>query len=151
KFSQLYAMKNTGQTGGTNDADIDATDAWSTIHDAPSVVVAVIDTGVDYNHADLSANIYRVNGNVVGYDYANNDGDPMDDHSHGTHCSGTIGGVGNNGVGVAGVCWNVKIMPVKFLSSGGSGTLDAAILAVDFARNNGANVMSNSWGGGGYN
>jgi hypothetical protein len=111
--------------------------------------VAVIDTGVDYNHPDLAANILRDHaGRVIGHDFANNDADPMDDHGHGTHCAGTIGAVGNNGIGVVGVAHRVRIMPVKFLTAGGSGSLSNAILSIDFARTNGAHIMSNSWGGG---
>ncbi len=80
------------------------------------VVVAVIDTGVDYNHPDLAPNILRdAGGRVVGYDFANDDPDPMDDSGHGTHCAGTVGAVGDNGVGVVGVCPDVKIMPVKWI------------------------------------
>lgn len=165
-FSQLYGMNNTGQTGGTADADIDAPQAWALQTGSSAVKVAVIDTGVDYNHVDLAANAWTNPGEIAGnsidddgngyvddvhgYDFINHDGDPMDDHSHGTHCSGTIGGVGNNGIGVAGVCWNVKIIGVKFLSSGGSGAISDAVLCTDYARIVGANVMSNSWGGGGF-
>ena len=74
----------------------------------------------------------------------------MDDHYHGTHCAGTIGAVGNNGEGVAGVNWNIRIMAVKFLSSGGSGYTDDAIASVEYSTLMGANLSSNSWGGGGY-
>ncbi|HRF58965.1 MAG TPA: S8 family serine peptidase [Fimbriimonadaceae bacterium] len=166
KFSQLWGMRNTGQTGGTPGADIDATLAWQTITGSNTVKVAVIDTGTDYTHPDLAANAWinpgEIPGNLVdddgngyvddvrGYDFVNNDGDPMDDNAHGTHCFGTIGGVGNNGIGVAGVCWNVKVIGVKFLSAGGSGSTSNAILSVDYARIAGANIMSNSWGGGGF-
>ncbi|MBI1882662.1 MAG: S8 family serine peptidase [Chlamydiae bacterium] len=165
-FSQLYGLHNTGQTGGTADADIDAPEAWDTTKGASSVVVAVIDTGVDYTHPDLSANMWTNSGEIPnngldddgdgyvddyrGWDFVNEDNDPMDDNKHGTHVSGTIGGVGNNGTGVAGVCWNVKIMPLKFLSGSGSGYTSDAVEAVLYANKKGANVMSNSWGGGGY-
>ncbi|MHC4573778.1 MAG: S8 family serine peptidase [Planctomycetota bacterium] len=160
-------MHNTGQTGGKPDADIDAPEAWDIGTGSQDIVVAVIDTGVDYTHVDLAANMW-VNeaeyygtpgvdddGNgyvddIYGYDFRNNDGDPMDDHFHGTHCAGTVGAVGNNGEGVAGVCWNVRIMAVKFLSSGGSGTTEDAISSVEYTTLMGANLSSNSWGGGGY-
>jgi len=164
-FPLLYGMHNTGQTGGSVDADIDAPQAWAVQTGSSTIKVAVIDTGVDYNHPDLAANVWTNPGetpgngidddgngridDIHGYDFVNNDGDPMDDN-HGSHCSGTIGGVGNNGVGVAGVCWNVKIIGVKFLSAGGGGSLSNAILAIDYSRIVGANIMSNSWGGGGF-
>jgi len=149
-FSQLWGLRNTGQTGGTPRADISATTAWDTTTGNGSVIVAVIDTGVDYNHPDLQANILRDGANkVVGYDFANNDADPMDDNEHGTHCAGTIGAVGNNGTGVVGVCPSVKIMPMKFLAGDGSGSTSDAIKCIDWAREKRANVMSNSWGGGG--
>jgi len=167
KFANLWAMNNTGQTGGAADADIDASEAWDIIRQVPdNIVIAVIDTGVDYTHPDLASNMWHnpgeIAGNgidddgngyvddVYGYDFCNNDSDPMDDNSHGTHCSGTIGAVGNNGIGVTGVCWGVKIMAVKFLSSNGSGYTSDAISAIQYAVANGAKILSNSWGGGGY-
>ncbi|GAH88400.1 unnamed protein product, partial [marine sediment metagenome] len=85
-----------------------------------------------------------------GYDFYNNDGNPYDDHSHGTHCAGTIGGVGDNGIGVAGVNWQVKIMAVKFLSAYGSGSYSAAVSSILYATKMGAKISSNSWGGSGY-
>ncbi len=167
RFDELWGMHNTGQSGGAVDADIDAPEAWDIGTGGDDVVVAVIDTGVDYLHPDLALNMWEneaeKNGtpgvdddgngyidDIYGYDFCNNDGDPMDDHYHGTHCAGTIGAVGDNGEGVAGVCWTVKIMAVKFLSSGGSGWTSDAIKCVDYARLMGADVTSNSWGGGGY-
>ena len=151
RFPELWGLHNTGQSSGTVDADIDAPEAWDIATGSANVVVAVIDTGVDYNHPDLAANILRDgSGVVVGYDFYNADADPMDDHSHGTHVAGTVGAVGNNGVGVVGVSPTVRIMPVKFLGAGGSGTISGAIAAVDFARTNGAHIMNNSWGGGGF-
>ena len=166
-FGNLWGMNNTGQTGGTVDADIDAPEAWNLATGSRNVIVAVIDTGVDYTHPDLAANMWtntaELNGqsgvdddgngyvdDIYGYDFANGDGDPMDDHSHGTHCSGTIGGVGNNGVGVAGVNWNVRIMALKFLFAGGYGYTTDAISCVQYAVQMGAKLTSNSWGGGGY-
>jgi subtilisin family serine protease len=166
RFNELWGMNNTGQTGGSNDADIDATEAWDTQTGSDSTLIAVIDTGVDYNHPDLAANIWTNSAEIPnngvdddhnnyiddihGWDFANGDNDPFDDNLHGTHVAGTIGAVGNNGVGVAGVNWHVKIMPVKFLSGDGSGTLANALSAILYAANNKAKVMNNSWGGGGF-
>ena len=83
---------------------------------------------------------------VVGWNVVSGNGDPMDDHGHGTHTAGTIAAVGNNGQGVPGVNWQTKIMAVKFLNSGGSGVLDNGVKAIKYAVDNGAKVLSNSWG-----
>jgi subtilisin family serine protease len=165
-FGSLYGLHNVGQSGGTADADIDAPEAWDVSTGSSSMVVAVIDTGIDYNHPDLFSNIWvnqgEIPGNsldddgngfiddVHGYDFVNNDGDPMDDNSHGTHVAGTIGAIGNNGVGVVGVNWNVKMMALKFLSAGGSGSTSNAVRALDYAVAEGAKITNNSWGGGGF-
>ena len=165
-FNLLWGLENTGQTGGTAGADIDATRAWDVFTGSDDVVVVVIDTGTDYTHPDIAANAWanpgEIPGNgidddgngfiddVRGWDFYNDDNNPMDDHGHGTHCAGTIGAVGNNGIGVVGVNWTVKIMAVKFLSSGGSGSTSDAIDAISYATMMGVDVMSNSWGGGGY-
>ena len=151
----------------TSDVDVDAPEGWDVRTTAGSMVVAVIDTGVRHSHQDLAANMWvnsgEIAGNgvdddrngvvddVYGLDAYNNDGDPMDDEGHGTHCAGTVGGVGNNGVGIAGVAWGVKMMACKFLSNTGSGTDSDAIRCIDYARTKGARVLSNSWGGGGSN
>ena len=140
-YSYLWGLHNTGQTGGTADADIDAPEAWAVSTGSSSVIVAVVDTGVDYTHPDLAANC------VSGYDFINNDADPMDDNGHGTHCAGTIGAVGNNGIGVIGVAPGTKIMPLKFLSASGSGSTSNAIRAFAWGYANGARIFSNSWGG----
>lgn len=164
-FGELWGMHNTGQSGGTVDADIDAPEAWDAAT-GNNVIVAVIDTGVDYTHPDLAANMWinageiAANGvdddgngyvdDIYGIDACNSDTDPFDDHGHGTHCSGTIAGAGNNNVGVAGVCWQARIMGAKFLSAGGSGFSSDAIICINYAAMMGARVMNNSWGGSGY-
>jgi subtilisin family serine protease len=146
-----------------NDADIDAPEAWDTATDASAAIVAVIDTGVQYDHPDLAANMWvnpgeiPANGidddnngfvdDVYGADTLNEDGDPMDDMFHGTHCAGIIGAVGNNTQGVAGVCWKARIMALKFLDMYGSGDTVDAIEALQYATAMGARISSNSWGG----
>lgn len=163
RFGEQWDFNNTGQTGGTVDADIDAVEAWDIHTGSGNTIVAIIDTGVDYTHPDLAANIWTNtvefaglpgvddDGNglvddIHGYDFANNDGDPMDDHNHGTHVAGTIGAVGDNGVGVAGVNWDVQIMALKFLDASGNGNLSNAIRAINYAVANGATISNNSWG-----
>ena len=165
RFASLYGLHNTGQVGGTIDADIDAPEAWA-LQTGRQVVIAVIDTGVDYTHADLRNNIW-VNtdeipnngidddGNgyiddIRGWDFANNDNDPMDDNRHGTHVAGIIAAQGNNNTGVVGVNWSARIMPLKFMSAAGGGTTSDAIRAIEYAVANGAKISNNSWGGGAF-
>ena len=148
-----------------NDADIDAPEAWDVRTSALNITVAVIDTGIRYTHQDLAANVWTNPGEVAGdridndgngyvddvrgIDAYNRDGDPMDDEGHGTHCAGTIGATGNNGIGLTGVAWGVRLMALKFLSSTGSGSDSDAVICIDYARLKGAKVLSCSWGGGG--
>ena len=145
-YSQEWGLHNTGQTGGKVGADIDAPNAWSVTTGSSAITVAVIDTGVDSTHPDLATNIDTVNG----WNFYNDNNNPADDNFHGTHVSGTIGAVGNNSVGVTGVAWKVKILPLKFLSANGSGYLSDAIAAIQYGISKRVNIMSNSWGGGGY-
>lgn len=148
-----------------SDADIDAPEGWNVRSSAGAVIVAVIDTGIKTTHQDLAANMWRnsaeIAGNkidddangfvddIFGCDAYNNDGDPTDDQGHGSHCAGTIGGTGNNGIGVTGVAWGIKLMGCKFLSATGSGADSDAVRCIDYARSKGAKILSNSWGGGG--
>jgi subtilisin family serine protease len=139
--------------------------AWNTTTGARDVVVAIVDTGVAIDHPDLAQNIWRneaeANGapgvdddgngyvdDVYGWDFANNRPNGVDDNGHGTHCAGIIAAA-MNGMGVAGVAPNVRIMPLKFLSASGAGDTMAAIAAINYAVAMGARVISNSWGGGG--
>ncbi|MHC4866303.1 MAG: S8 family serine peptidase [Planctomycetota bacterium] len=171
-FSDLWGMHNTGQTGGTSDADIDAPEAWDISTDANEIVVAVIDTGINYTHPDLADNMWvnqtELSGtpgvddddngyidDIYGYDFCtygqSRDSDPNDDHYHGTHCAGTIGAVGDNNQGVVGVCWKVKIMALKFMGPTGTGNATGytsdAIDAIEYSVAMDANLSSNSWGG----
>jgi len=171
-FAKLWGIRNVGQADpagqvGKAGSDVGVVPLWEKgVTGSKDIVVAVIDTGVDHTHPDLAENIFvndkEIPGNgidddgngfvddVRGYNFNAHTADAKDDHGHGTHCSGTIGGVGNNGVGVAGVNWNVRILPVKFLSASGSGSLEGAVEAINYARKMKVNIMSNSWGGGGF-
>ena len=147
--SPAIADPNLSQAYGIS--KIGSPDAWTTNKGSKDMIVAVIDTGVDYNHEDLAFNMWRnpnpTQSDVVGFDFVHNDGLPFDDNEHGTHCSGTIGAVGGNGIGISGVNQRVSIMALKFLSGEGSGTTADAIRAIDYAITHGAKVLSNSWGG----
>ena len=156
-FSSLWGLNNPGDT------DIDAPEAWDITTGNSNVVVAVLDSGVDYNHPDLKANIWTNqaelsgspgaddDGNgkiddIHGWDFVDDDNDPIDSNDHGTHVAGTIGAVGNNTTGVTGVVWTVKIMPLRFLDSFGSGSVGDAIEAIDYAIDKGAKIINASYG-----
>ncbi len=169
QYSQLWGWKNFGQTvttaatqppsatldylthnPGTAGSDMNLEKAWDKITDCSSVVVAVIDSGVNYTHVDLAANMWNgiaQHGKNFSTDVTGTD--PMDLNGHGTHVSGTIGAVGNNGVGVTGVCWKATIMAVRVLGADGSGTSAGIIQGIDYAVTNGAKVLNMSLGGGG--
>ena len=180
RFGDLWGLRNTGQTilgvPGTPGADISATLAWDISTGSRAAVMTVVDTGIDYNHPDLAANVWsaptaftvNIGGRVItcpagshGFNAITNVCDPRDDNNHGSHVSGTIGAAGNNGIGVVGVNWVASIMGSKFLDASGSGTTADAINAIEFAiqaksafggATGTANVrgLSNSWGGGGF-
>ncbi|MCU1267060.1 MAG: Subtilisin-like serine protease [Acidobacteria bacterium] len=165
KFSEQWALANDGQNGGTRGADISAVGAWATTTGNNKVVVAVLDSGVDYTHPDLVKNIWKRPENIKeyedrnlglvddvhGYNALDNDADPMDQNGHGTHCAGIIGAEGGNNEGITGVNWTVQIMPLKFMDANGSGTTKDAIEAINYVidrRKAGVNVriISASWG-----
>lgn len=175
EFSQLWGMKNFGQADsdkqlGLAGIDIDAERAWEITTGNEDTLVAIIDTGMNFGHKDLKENLWvneaekngkegidDDNNGVIDDIYGANFVDPAkptgnnrDDHGHGSHCAGSIGARGDDGLGIAGVNWKVKMMGVKFLGGDGSGSLEGAIKAIEYANKMGAKIMSNSWGGGGY-
>ncbi|TSA41899.1 MAG: hypothetical protein D4R57_00090, partial [Verrucomicrobiales bacterium] len=166
----LWGLRNLGGSGGVIGADINAEAAWNITTGSTNVVVAVIDTGVRYTHQELAAQMWRNPGesgggkenngidddhdgyidDVFGINAITGTGNPMDDHNHGTHVSGTIGARANGGGGHVGVAWNVRIMALKFLSASGGGQTSDAIECLNYAVAKGAKISNNSWGGGSY-
>lgn len=148
---KLWGLHNPGTSADSiADADIDAPEGWAIRKDAPDVVVAVTDTGIQYTHEDLRDNLWTHPSNGShGFDAYDDDNDPMDVGGHGTHCAGTIGAQGNNAKGLTGVAWEVQLMAVRFLGPNGGATSDA-IRVVNYSRQNGAHIISASWGGGGF-
>jgi subtilisin family serine protease len=227
-FGVQWDLSNTGQGGGTPGADIHALNAWGTTTGTGQTTVAVIDTGIDYDHPDLFENIWinqaeipasrmqnlidvdgdgiidfrdlndsrnqgpgkitdvnhdgridaadilapmqlDASGNdtglggwahnstqdgetqhpddLIGWNFVNNTNNPFDDNGHGTHVSGTIGAMGNNSVGIAGIDWTAHLMALKFLDSSGSGNDTDAASAIAYAIRHGAKIANNSWGG----
>ncbi|ATH07570.1 hypothetical protein BIY24_06310 [Halobacteriovorax marinus] len=170
KYAQQWGLKNTGRnsggwfSSGKAGEDVNAEKAWEITKGSKDIVVAVIDTGIDFRHPDLKDQMWtneaELNGiegvdddgngyvdDIYGYDFANQDGNPTDGHSHGTHCAGVIG-ASHNSIGVMGVMANVKLMGIKFLTDSGSGETVNAIKSIEYAVKNGAHITSNSWGGG---
>lgn len=171
-FSKQWSLKNTGRNSGgffswgKIGEDVDAIDAWKLELGNRNIKIAVIDTGVDYSHPDLIENMWKnqaeLNGeegvdddgngyidDINGWDFVSSDNDPMDGNGHGTHCAGVIAASHNN-IGIRGLMREAQIIPLKFLADNGSGTLEGAIKAISYATNIGVQIMSNSWGGGGF-
>jgi thermitase len=123
---------------------ISAPGAWNVTTGSPAVRVAVVDTGISTDHLDLSANV------VPGFDFVQNDSDPRDFNGHGTHVAGTIGARGNNGRGVAGVDWQVSLMPVRVLDGSGRGSSANVTAGFAYACSHGASIVNASLGGTGY-
>ena len=165
QFNDQWALANSGQRGGKKGADISATLAWATTTGSEDVVVAVLDSGVDYTHEDLAGNMWvrpsemdpyhdeelGTVDDLNGYNAIDGNSDPMDENGHGTHCAGIIGAEGENDLGIAGVNWKVQIMPLKFMNAGGFGTTKDAIEAINYVidrKKAGVNVrvISASWG-----
>ena len=158
----LWHLSNNGRLGGTRNADISATDAWSIRNSAESIIVAIIDTGALTSHEDLRDNLWRnpneIAGNQIdddqngfvddihGINAIRDTGDPADDAGHGTHVAGILGAVGNNGIGTTGVAWQVQLMPLRFLDRFGEGATSDAIQCINYAIDNGAKVINTSWG-----
>lgn len=143
----LWGLNNAGQNGGLANADIDAPEAWSALTSASNVIVAVIDSGVRYTHEDLAGNLWtNPQDGSHGLNAITGTTNVNDDNGHGTRVAGVIGARGNNGVGVAGVAWQVQLMAGKFTDQFGSGTVADAITCLDYARTNGAHIINASWG-----
>ena len=176
-FQYQWPLNNIGQDypssrlynrpPGEWDRDIDALEAWDLHTGSSEIIYAVIDTGIDYIHRDLVNNLwfnpYELNGvagidddgngyidDIYGYDFLNDDANPLDDNGHGTHCAGIIAAEGNNTLDISGVCQSGKIMGLKFIGMNGYGSTTDAIEAIYYAVNNGADIISNSWGGDDY-
>lgn len=154
EFGQLWAMQKIG-----------APDAWEITTGRQDVLVAVIDSGVDYTHLDLKDNMFyntleAVDGldndgngfvdDIRGWDFYSSTNNPMDENRHGTHVAGTIAAVGNNNLGVAGVAWQTRIMPLRFLNASGAGTTSGGINAIAYSTIMGVRLTNNSWGGGAF-
>lgn len=161
-FNKQWGLHNTGQTGGTSDADIDGPEAWDIKTGSSNVIIAVVDTGIEYDHEDLSANMWTNSGEIPwngidedgngytddywGWDFFHNGSNPMDIDGHGTHCSGIAGARANNNKGIAGVIWTVKLMAVKAAHYRNNFPLDSTSKSIKYAADMGADVISMSFG-----
>jgi hypothetical protein len=151
QFKDQWALRNTGQNGAQFGADVNASAAWATTTGSPSTVVAVIDSGIDFTHADLMHNEWlnpapSANGDVQGWDFVANSGEIKDEQGHGTAIAGILAAEGNNSVGITGVMWRASLMSLRVLDNTGTGDVANAIEAIDYAVAHGAQVLNLSWG-----
>ncbi|MCW8193449.1 S8 family serine peptidase [Proteobacteria bacterium 005FR1] len=168
-FSSQWALHNRGQSGGVAGIDIAAVEGWDYVTGSGDVILGVIDTGIDYTHSDLKANMWRNPGEIAGngvdddgngwvddvhgINAIQGNGSPLDDEGHGTHVAGSIAGRGNDGIGISGVMWEAKLIACKFLNANGEGELAHALTCMDYfstLADAGVDITAtnNSWGGG---
>ncbi len=162
-FGQKIAQKG---LDGIRGVDIGAEKAWNIQTGSPEIVIAIVDTGLNFSSEDLRGNLWVNEGEIPnngldddgngfvddihGYDFANNDGDSKDDNGHGSMCASVIGAKGGDGVGLVGVAWDVRMMSLKYADFLGRGTTARVVMAIDYAIEMGADIISNSWGGSSY-
>ncbi|MCL2717570.1 MAG: S8 family serine peptidase [Lachnospiraceae bacterium] len=127
---------------------IEAPSAWDYTTGDTNVVVGVVDSGIDYTHLDIKDNLWVSQNGFFGWNFADNNSDSIDRTGHGTHVAGTIGAVGNNAIGITGVCWNIKVASLKIGNHAFS--IAAGIAAIDYANKNNISILNNSWGGRDY-
>ncbi|MGI8733744.1 MAG: S8 family peptidase, partial [Pyrinomonadaceae bacterium] len=151
RFNEQWALSNTGQSGGQFGSDIGVTTAWQTSIGSPATVIAVIDSGIDFTHPDLTNNKWTNPapssfGDLNGWDYIRDIGTTTDEQGHGTAIAGIIAAQGDNGTGISGVMWRASLMSLRVLDSTGTGDIADAVEAIDYAASHGAHVINISWG-----
>lgn len=145
-FAQQWALYNERTANNTPRMDIHAPEAWAMTTGAPDLLIAVLDSGIDYTHEELNDGRVRTD---IDKDYVNNDDDAMDDAGHGTHVAGTIAAASNNGIGVSGVLWQAQLLPLKVCNAAGVCSMDAIVSAIQYAADQGARIINMSLGGSG--
>ena len=151
RFNEQWALRNTGQNGGQFGSDVNASGAWATTNGSKSTVIAVIDSGIDFTHPDLVNNQWlnpspSTSGDLHGWDYVANSAEIKDEQGHGTSVAGIIAAEGNNSVGITGVMWRASLMSLRVLDNTGTGDVESAVEAIDYATAHGAQVINLSWG-----
>src|ERR1051325_1853471 len=151
QFNQQWALQNTGQSGGQFGSDIKVSAAWTTTTGSTSTVIAVIDSGIDFTHADLTDNQWTnskpsTKNDLHGWDFINNSAEIKDEQGHGTAVAGIIAAEGNNSEGISGVMWHASLMSLRVLANTGTGDVANAVQAIDYAVAHGAHVINLSWG-----